>query len=155
MSKICKCSLVSKLLWLLCALFWRHSRTSYALLFKKVTWKYTDIKKSAIYSLCTGLCCHPVLAMPDFTKPFCIESDASDTAEYSVSTQKQASIHKPIAFLRKTSTSCEHNYSIHDHELLAIVTCCKAWCPYIDGQYTLVLIHKKTSHSPPHLSFTQ
>ena len=84
--------------------------------------------------LCTALCSHPVLALPDFTKPFQIESDASETTVGGVLTQKHASVYKPIAFLRKSLTSSEQNYSIHDHELLAIVTYCKAWCLYIDGQ---------------------
>ena len=85
-------------------------------------------------SLCTTLCIHPVLALPDFIKLFCIESDASDTAVGGILTQDHASIHKPIAFISKTLTSSEQNYSIHNHELLEIITYCKAWCPYIDRQ---------------------
>ena len=88
--------------------------------------------------LCTPyalhLCSHPVLALPDFTKPFHIESDASDTAVGSVLTQEHAFVHKSIAFHSKTPNSSEQNYSVHDYELLEIVTYCKAWCPYIDGQ---------------------
>ena len=38
----------------------------------------------------------------DFTKPFCIESDAFDTAIGGVLTQEHASVHKPIAFLSKS-----------------------------------------------------
>ena len=49
-----------------------------------------------MHSLCTALCSHPILALPDFTKPFCIESDASDTAVGGILTQEHASIHKPL-----------------------------------------------------------
>ena len=53
--------------------------------------------------------------MPDFTKPFCIESNASDTAVGSVLTQEHTSVHKPIDILRKTLTSFEREYSVHDY----------------------------------------
>ena len=88
-------------------------------------------------SLHTALCSHPVLALTDFTKPFHIEIYASDTAAGSVLTQKLTSIHKPIDFLRKSLNSSEQNYRVHNYELLAIVICCKAWHPYIDGQQTI------------------
>ena len=124
-----------QLLWSLCMHHFADiAAPLYALLCKEVTLYWTDTEESAMYSLCTALCSHPVLALPDFTKPFCIESDASDTAVGGVLTQEHASVHKPIAFLSKTLTSSEQNYSVHDYELLAIVTCCKAWRPYIDGQ---------------------
>ena len=87
-----------------------------------------------MHSQCTALCSNPVHALSDFTKPFCIESSAFDSAIGGVLTQEHASIHKPIAFLSKTLTKSERNYSVYDYKLLAIVTCCKAWCPYIDGQ---------------------
>ena len=99
----------------------------YALLYKEAIWHWTNIVESAINSLCTALCSHPVLALLEYTKPFQIESDASDTAVSSVITQEHAYIHKHIAFLNNTSTNSEKKYSIHDCELFSIVTYCKAW----------------------------
>ena len=87
-----------------------------------------------MHSMCIELCSHPVLVLPDFTKPFHIESDPSDTAVGSVLIQEHASVHKPIAFLRNRLSRSDQNYSVHDYKLLAIVTYCKAWRPYIDGQ---------------------
>ena len=83
-------------------------------------------------SLCTALCSYPVLALLDFTKPFSMESYASDTAVDGAHTQEHASVHKPINFLSKTLTSSECNYSIYN-QLLAIVACCKAWQSHING----------------------
>ena len=94
--------------------------------------------------LCTAFCSHPVLALPNFTKSFHIESDTFDTAVGGVLTQEHAAVHKPIAFLRKTLTSSEQNYSVHDCELRAIVTYCEVWRLYIDGQQPVVL----TDHKP-------
>ena len=96
-----------------------------------------------MHSLCTALCSHPILALPDFTKPFCIESDASDTAVGGVFTQQHVSVHKPIALFNRTLSSSETNYSVHDHELFAIVTCYKAQRPYFDGQQAVVISDHK------------
>ena len=98
----------------------------YIMLDKKVTWHWINIEEPAICSLCTALCSHPVLALLDFTKPFCIDSYALDTAAGNVLTQEHTSIHKPIALLSKILTSSEQNYNVHNYELLAIITCCKS-----------------------------
>ena len=59
----------------------------YTLLYNEATWHWTDTEESAMCSLCTALCSHTVLALPDFTKPFQIGSDASETAVGDVFTQ--------------------------------------------------------------------
>ena len=81
----------------------------YALLCKEVTWYWTKTEEFAMYSLCTALCSHPVLALPNFTKLLHIESDASDTAVGSVLTQEYAFVHRPIAFHSKTPNSSEQS----------------------------------------------
>ena len=52
----------------------------YALLRKDVTWEWSDAQQRAFESLKHALCEAPVLALPNFNKPFTIETDASDTA---------------------------------------------------------------------------
>ena len=79
-----------------------------------------------MHSLFTGLCKHPIFYLEGFTKPFHSESDASNNAVGSVSTQEYAYFHKPIALLSKTFTSCERNYSVYDYKLFVISTYCKA-----------------------------
>ena len=96
-------------------------------------------------SLCTTLCSHSVLALPDFTKPFHIESYASATAIGGVLIQECRSVHKTIAFLSKMLTSYEKKCNIHEYELLAIVTCYRAWCPHIDGKRTIIIMDHKLS----------
>ena len=112
----------------------------YNLLKKDVKWTWTSTEEQAMRALCTALSSHPVLALPDFSIPFQVECDASDVAVGGVLTQNS----RPIAYLSKTLTSAEKNYSVHDRELLSIVTCCKAWRPYLDGQRTTVI----TDHKP-------
>ena len=60
-----------------------------------------------MHYLCAVLHSHPAFALLDFTKPFHIESNASDTTVGGVFTQENASIHKPIAFLCKILASSE------------------------------------------------
>ena len=52
----------------------------YALLHKDVTWEWSDAQQRAFEALKHALCEAPVLALPNFNKPFTIETDASDTA---------------------------------------------------------------------------
>jgi RNase H-like domain found in reverse transcriptase len=60
--------------------------------------------------------------MPDHSKPFQIESDASKYASGAVLTQMDINRDRhPVAFLSKTFTDTERQYEIYDRELLGIV----------------------------------
>ena len=52
----------------------------YSLLRKDTTWTWANAEQQAFDALKTALCRAPILAMPDFTQPFQIETDASDVA---------------------------------------------------------------------------
>ena len=81
----------------------------------------------------SALCSHPVLALPNFTKAFQIESDVLDTAVGGVLTQEHGSIHKPIAFLRNILTSSEKITVFTTMSCLQLLLFVKAWHPYING----------------------
>jgi RNase H-like domain found in reverse transcriptase len=64
----------------------------------------------------------PVLLMPNQSKPFQIESDASKVATGVVLTQLDSNRDRhPVAFLSKTFTGTERKYEIYDQELLGIM----------------------------------
>ena len=64
----------------------------------------------------------PVLMMPDHTRPFQIESDASKYATGAVLTQLDSNGNRhPISFISKTLSPTERNYEIYDQELLDII----------------------------------
>jgi RNase H-like domain found in reverse transcriptase len=66
--------------------------------------------------------------MPDHSKPFQIESDASKYASGAVLTQTDINGDRhPVAFLSKTFTDTERQYEIYDRELLGIVRALKKW----------------------------
>lgn len=65
------------------------------LLKKHVLFVWSPHHQQAFEALQTALCQSPVLALPDFTKPFCIETDASGTGIGAVLLQNG----HPLAFL--------------------------------------------------------
>jgi RNase H-like domain found in reverse transcriptase len=80
--------------------------------------------------------------MPDHSKPFQIESDASKYASGAVLTQMDINGDRhPVASLSKTFTDTERRYKIYDRELLGIVRALKEWRHYIQGSGHTTLIH--------------
>ena len=72
--------------------------------------------------------------MPDQSKPFQIESDASKVATGAVLTQLDSNGDRhPVAFMSKMFTDTERKYEIYDRELLGIIRALKEWRHYIQG----------------------
>ena len=72
--------------------------------------------------------------MPDPTRPFQIESDASKYASGAVLTQMDSNGDRhPCAFISKTFSPTERNYEIYDRELLGIIRSLSEWRHYIHG----------------------
>ena len=88
--------------------------------------------------------------MPDQTKPFQIECDASKYASGAVLTQNDGNGNRhPCAFISKTFSETERNYEIYDRELLAIIRALEEWRHYIQGSPHTTLIlsdHKNLTY---------
>lgn len=69
--------------------------------------------------------------MPDFTKPFVIECDASGRSLRAVLMQEQ----RPVAYFSKALSGRLLNKSAHEKELMALVLAIQHWRPYL-------LVHK-------------
>ena len=63
------------------------------------------------------MCSTLILAMPDFTKPFILESDASELGLGSVLTQEG----RPITFTSKQLCDCNLGKSAYEKEMMAIL----------------------------------
>ena len=66
----------------------------------------------------------PILISPDDNLLFCVEADSSDFAiTGAVLSQKSKEDRKQhlIVFYSKSLNAVEHNYEIHDKEMLAII----------------------------------
>ena len=88
--------------------------------------------------------------MPDHTKPFQIECDASKYASGAVLTQLDSNGDRhPCTFISKTFSPTERNYEIYDRELLAIIRALEEWRHYIQGSphtTTVLSDHKNLTY---------
>ena len=88
---------------------------------------------SSFAALKAALTSAPVLAIPNFDLDFRVESDASDVAIGAVLLQNHENTWKPVAFESRKLKPAEHNYAIHDQELLALIHALKTWHHYLLG----------------------
>ena len=71
----------------------------------------------------------PVLALPDFTRPFILECNAAGEGHGAVLMQYK----HPIAYESRKLTPAERLYSIYDKEMLAIVHALTKFRQYLVG----------------------
>ena len=75
----------------------------------------------------------PVLVLPDSTKPYVINTDASGFAIGACLMQDHGNGLQPVAFMSKKLLAAEKNYPTHHKELLAIVVALKQWRHLVHG----------------------
>ena len=84
----------------------------------------------------------PVLSYPDFTLPFTLYTDASDTALGGILSQSHDGHEYVISYWSKQLTKAERNYSTVEREALAAVSAIEEFYPYLYGfSFTLVTYH--------------
>jgi hypothetical protein len=86
-----------------------------------------DEVKKALYSA-------PVLAIPDFTKPFILEADFSDSYIGTVLMQEG----RPTSFLSKALGPRAAGFSTYGKEALALIEALKKWKHY-SSEASLIL----------------
>ena len=101
-------------------------------------WGYEMLKQA--------LTSHPVLRLPDPTRPFTVDTDASDVRIGGVLHQKDpiSGGDYAVCYYSRVLSPAERNYPTHEKEYLAIRTCFEKWRPYLLGQHTVVY----TDHLP-------
>ena len=104
--------------------------------------KWTTECDTAFAELKLRLCTSPVLVFPDFTKPFILDTDASQCGIGAVLSQVQCGEEKVIAFASRTLTKAERRYSVTRKELLAVITYIHHFRQFLLGrQFTLRTDH--------------
>ena len=104
------------------------------LLRKDTVYEWTEERNNCFNDLKRRFTTKPVLIMPNQSKPFWVESDASKYATGAVLMQKDSNgdLH-PCSFISQTFTSAERNYQIYDRELLGIIRALDEWRHYLLG----------------------
>lgn len=101
---------------------------------KDVPYVWTSEQQSAFDDLKKRFVSAPVLLNFREYEPVYLETDASNVALGCVLSQKDSNgFMHPVAYFSRSFTPAEHNYDIHDKELLAIVTAFKEWRPWLAG----------------------
>jgi hypothetical protein len=103
----------------------------------------SDAEK-AFRTLKEALISSPVLSCPDFSQAFQVHTDASDFGVGAVLTQILEGEEKVIAYMSKSLSSKERNYSATEREALAVLTAIEHWRCYLENGKTFIVY---TDHS--------
>ena len=79
--------------------------------------EWTDIHQSALETLITSITSVPVMAYPDFQKPFVLHTDASKDGLGAILYQYQNDILRVVAYGSRSLTPAEKNYHLHSGKL--------------------------------------
>jgi hypothetical protein len=104
------------------------------LLKKDRVFQWTAQTEAAFRTLQQALVSAPVLAIPDFTKPFVIETDASDGEVGAILSQDG----HPISYLSRALGPKNQGLSAYEKEFLAILLAVDHWRPYLQVQEFLI-----------------
>ena len=99
-------------------------------LLRKDSFTWTPAASKAFQLLKDAMSSPSVLALPDFTKPFVVECDASGLGVGAVLMQNQ----RPIAYNSQALKGKALAFSTYEKELLALVVAVKKWRPYLLGR---------------------
>jgi hypothetical protein len=112
-------------------------------LLKKKLFEWTEEAQQAFVQLKQMVSSAPVLAIPDFTKQFVIETDACDMGIGAVLMQAD----QPIAFLSKALGPTHQKLSIYEKEFLSLIMAVERWRPYLQRQeFVIRTDHKSLSY---------
>ena len=105
---------------------------------KKDGFSWTAESAAAFDALKNAVTSAPVLAMPDFTKPFTVECDASTHGFGAVMVQEG----HPVAFFSRPVAPRHQALAAYERELIGLVHAVRHWRPYLWGRRFVV----KTDH---------
>src|SRR5258707_635484 len=107
--------------WKFICNFSNIARPLYALTCKTQQWVWGSPKQEVFNALKKAVTSAPILTFPSQSGRFCLKCNTSNFVTRAVLSQAQADgTHQPIAFMSKGFSDVEHNYQIHDKEMLAI-----------------------------------
>ena len=102
---------------------------------KNARFKWTDACQEAFDAIRQQLSSPPLLSFPDFSRPFIVDTDASDVGIGSVLSQIQEDgAEHVIAYASRVLTKAERQYSVTRRELLAVIYSLDHFRQYLLGR---------------------
>ena len=109
-------------------------------LLKKDAFQWTSQAEIAFKALKQAILSPPVLALPDFSKTFVMECNASGLGIGVVLMQD----HRPLAFHSQALKGRSLHLSTYEKEFLALVSAVKRWRPYLVGKPFVIKIDQQS-----------
>ncbi|KAL0535770.1 hypothetical protein IC582_024695 [Cucumis melo] len=109
-------------------------------LLKKGGFKWNEDAEESFRKLKSAMMSLPTLALPNFTLPFEIETDASGFGLGAVLIQSK----RPIAFYSHTLSMRDRARPVYECELMAVVLSVQRWRPYLLGAKFVVKTDQKS-----------
>ena len=105
---------------------------------------WTDVQEQAFQTLKRHICVQPVLCLPDMSKPFILQTDASADGIGAILLQEVDGVKHPVAYTSKKLLPRERNYSTIEREAFAIIWGIQKFQNYLMG--THFLLRQTTTH---------
>jgi hypothetical protein len=113
------------------------------LLKKGALYVWTDTSETAFCTLKQALITAPVLALPDFTFQFVVDTDAYDVGIGAVLSQKG----HPLAFVSRALGPRNRCLSVYEKEYLAILLAVQQWRSYLQcAEFVIRTDHQSLTH---------
>lgn len=107
---------------------------------KKNAFQWRESHKEAFIKIKQALTQAPVLALPDYSQPFILETNASGNGLGVVLMQNG----RPIAYLSKTIGPKAADLSTYDKEAMAILEALKKWKQYFSGAILIIRTYQQS-----------
>ena len=112
----------------------------------KVEFRWGEAEQQAFDGLKHALTTAPVLAPPDYSRPFVVTCDASGVAVGGVLSQGEGAEMRVVAYESRKMSDAERRYENHDRELLAVIHALKKWDFHLRGKRFLIV--RQTTRPP-------
>ncbi len=106
--------------------------------------QWTEVHEEAFTALKQSLASTPILRLADMSKPFLVQTDASDVGLGASLVQSHDGCRHPVTFASKLLLPRERNYAVVERECLAIVWALEKFQNFLFGREFIL----ETDHAP-------